>query len=104
MRPDLCSQEWLGRLTRQKGREKRVKREEMVFTRLEVGCNVGMLGQQERVHLEWGVCVGVTGVVGMRLVDAALSVHSAEMLELLSSPIPACVPCISSVVSGVPSR
>ena len=54
MRPDLCLQEWLGCLTR----EKRGKREEMVFTRLEVRCNVGMLGQQERVHLEWAVCVG----------------------------------------------
>lgn len=30
----------------------------MVFTRLEVRCNVGTLGQQERVHLEWAVCVG----------------------------------------------
>ena len=59
MRPDLHPQEWLGCLTRQKGREKRVKREEMVFARLEIGyCNIGMLGQQERVHPEWVVCVG----------------------------------------------
>lgn len=59
MRPDLRPQEWLGCLTRQNGREKRVKREEMVFVRLEVGCcNIGMLGQQERVHLECVVCVG----------------------------------------------
>lgn len=37
----------------------------------------------------------------MRVVDAQLSVCSTEMLELLSSPTPACVPCISSIVSGV---
>lgn len=50
MRPDLCLQEWLGCLTREKRRNG--------VHRLEVRCNVGMLGQQERVHLEWAVCVG----------------------------------------------